>query len=254
MADHDSGYAVGKMALTTLFQDDYIVVVDKPPGLMIHPNAYDWKSPTCMGLVERMTGRKAYTVHRLDRGTSGVVILALNPEVAAAFSLAFRERRVEKRYLALVRGYTDEEGLVDSPISRTPDSSEAPALTLYRTLSRVEIPVPIGPHQSARYSLLALDLKTGRRHQARRHVQRINHPVIGDKRHGDRNHNNYFHERFGREYLFLRAVGVSFQHPVTGLVIDAWAGIPEFWQMVLGELGLEIPAGFAPGPRILQTG
>ncbi len=227
--------------LTTLHRDEHLIVVDKPAGLLIHPNAYDWKSPTCMSLVEELTGKKSYTVHRLDRGTSGIVVLALDAASAAALSLAFRERRVEKRYLALVRGFTDEEGEVDSPIRRGSDSPEAPALTLYRTISSVELPVAIGPHATARYSLVSLDLKTGRLHQARRHMHRINHPVVGDKRHGDRDHNRYFLERFGREYLFLRAIGITFPDPATGGRIEVWGGLPGYWRQVLTEIAMEVP-------------
>lgn len=236
--------------LTTLHRDEHLIVVDKPAGLLIHPNAYDWKSPTCLSLVEQMTGKKGYTVHRLDRGTSGVLVLALDATTAAALALAFRERKVEKRYIALVRGFVDDAGEVDSPIKRGPDAPEAPALTLYRAIGRVELQVPIGPHPTARYSLVSLDLKTGRLHQARRHMHRINHPVVGDKRHGDRDHNRYFRERFGLEYLFLRAVGIVFPDPVGGGRIDVWAGLPDYWRQVLAGIALEIPPELERPPQV----
>lgn len=234
------------MTVSILYEDEYLLIIDKPAGLMVHPNSFDWKSPTCITVVEGMKGGRVYTVHRLDRATSGLVILALDPETAALLSLAFRERRIQKRYLALVRGYIEESGAVDSPIRRRPGAREAPALTLYSPLARTELDVPLGPHSTARYTLVSLDLKTGRSHQARRHMQRISHPVVGDKPHGDRDHNRYYAERFGREYLFLRAVELRFAHPRTDTIIDVWAGLPDHWQTVLNAIGIGVPERVMP--------
>ena len=243
------------MDVPILYRDDHLLVLDKPPGVMVHPNAYDWKSKTCIDIVGELTGARVHTIHRLDRGTSGIVMFAIEPRSAAALSLAFRERRVSKRYLALVRGHILEAGCVDSPIKRRPDSPEAAALTLYTPLSRTEIPVPLGPHPSARYTLVSLDLKTGRAHQARRHMQRINHPVVGDKPHGDRDHNRYFHGRFGREYLFLRAIELRFPHPVLGRTIRIWAGLPDYWRTVMDAIGIEFPSDIQPesGVEVLSS-
>ena len=230
-----------------IYSDEYLVVIDKPAGLLVHPHSFDWRSPTCISIVERITGRRVYTVHRLDRGTSGLVILALDPVTATALSIAFRERRIHKEYLALVRGFIGESGRIDSPISRRPGKPEAPALTLYEPLAQVELPVPIGPHPSARYTLLSLELATGRSHQARRHLHRINHPVIGDKQHGDRDHNRYYADRFGRELLFLRAMGIQFVHPHNGSQLNVRAVLPDLWRTVLEEIGMTIPERIEAG-------
>jgi len=236
-----------------VYRDEYLVVIDKPAGLLVHPHSFDWRSPTCISIVERMTGRRVYTVHRLDRGTSGLVILALDPVTATALSMAFRERRIHKEYLALVRGFIGESGRIDSPISRRPGKPAAPALTLYKPLAQVELPVPIGPHPSARYTLLSLELATGRSHQARRHLHRINHPVIGDKQHGDRDHNRYYAERFGREFLFLRATRIQFTHPHDGSELNVQAALPDFWNHVLEEIGMAVPERMASGEGTWPT-
>ncbi len=130
---------------------------------------------------------------------------------------------MQKTYLAMVRGWTPESGLIDEPlrdkaIDRRDTSEQVmrDARTCYRRLAVTEIPVAIEGYASSRYSLVELQLETGRQHQLRRHLQHISHPIIGDTNYGRTRHNHYFAERFGGGRLMLAATALRFRHPATG--------------------------------------
>ncbi|QEM83221.1 pseudouridine synthase [Halomonas binhaiensis] len=217
------------LSLPILFQDDHLVAVHKPSGLLVH------RSPLAGAesdfLVQRLRdqlGQKVYPVHRLDRPTSGVIVFALSSEVAARLNTAFSERLVEKRYLAVVRGIGPEEQCIERPLREEDGSrpkAEMPALdatTVVRRLDSVELPVQVDRYPQARYSLMVANPLTGRRHQIRRHLAGIGYPIIGDAKHGKGNHNRFFREALDCPRLLLAAVGLRFQHPMTGhrLVLD----------------------------------
>jgi len=208
-----------------LFEDDQIVAVAKPSGMFVHRSEAD-RSATEFVLqnVRDQLGRFAYPVHRLDRPTSGVLLLAKNPEAAALFATMFAERLIRKTYLALVRGHADDVGTINRPLvpskGRGDPKSEAQttpkeAKTDYRTLERFEVPFASGQHATTRCSLVEAHPKTGRYHQIRRHLFAITHPVIGDSDHGDTKLNRMFQQRLGVTRLMLAAVCVEFVHPVT---------------------------------------
>jgi len=131
---------------------------------------------------------------------------------------------VEKTYLAMLRGWPPEQGEIDYPLREEPEDRrlkgvEQPvrdALTHYRTLATTEIPVEIEKYPTSRYAVVELCPKTGRKHQLRRHMKHINHPIIGDANHGRGRHNRYFAERFGQGRLMLAATGMAFRHPASG--------------------------------------
>jgi tRNA pseudouridine65 synthase len=225
--------------LRILHRDDDVVIIDKPGGLIVHPNKYARREPNLVNIVGGKLQQRIYTVHRLDRGTSGLMIFALSAEAAGELSRQFRTRAVEKQYLAVVRGHPPETGTVDRPLRLEKGDEEARAATThFERLATSELDIPLGPYETAWFALLRLTLVTGRPHQARRHLQSIDHPVIGDQRHGDRENNRFLWDRLGERHLLLRAVGLSFDHPSTGGRLSAYAGISPLWQRALAELDL----------------
>jgi tRNA pseudouridine65 synthase len=207
-----------------LYSDDSLIVIRKPSGLPVHRGrGDDAGAATALREARRLAGCRVYPVHRLDRATSGILIFALSPEAAGPLNLAFQHRVVAKSYLAVVRGVVPPEGIIDHPLSEEPDrlnggvrGPERDAVTSYRRVADVELPVPVGRYASCRYSLVETSPLTGRRHQIRRHLKHLSHPVIGDTTYGDGRHNRFFRDRFGCGRLLLAAVEITFPHPVTG--------------------------------------
>ncbi|MFY0991888.1 pseudouridine synthase [Halomonas sp. C05BenzN] len=207
--------------LTILHQDDHLVAVHKPAGLLVHRTALAGGAREF--LLQRLRdqlGRRVYPVHRLDRPTSGLMVFALSPDVATPLADAFAERRVAKRYLAVVRGIGPEHEWLDYPLreedGRRP-KAEMPALeaqTEVRRLDSVELPVQVDRYPRSRYSLMEARPSTGRRHQIRRHLSHRGYPIIGDAKHGKGNHNRFFAEHLDCPRLLLAAVGLAFDHPV----------------------------------------
>ncbi|TFH87022.1 pseudouridylate synthase [Billgrantia azerbaijanica] len=207
--------------LPLLYQDDHLVAVHKPAGLLVHRTALARGEREF--LVQRLRdqlGRRVYPVHRLDRPTSGVMVFALDPASATRLGETFTERRVDKRYLAVVRGIGPERERLDYALreedGRRPKAEmpALPAVTDIRRLDSVELPVQVDRYPQARYSLMEARPLTGRRHQLRRHLSRRGYPIIGDAKHGKGNHNRFFAERLDCPRLLLAAVGLAFDHPV----------------------------------------
>jgi tRNA pseudouridine65 synthase len=156
-------------------------------------------------------------VHRLDRATSGVLLFALDPEAADELSAILRAKQFGKKYLAVVRGFTDEQGEIATPLRKNFEAKNAPpveAFTRYRRLATAELPHPVGRYASARYSLLEVEPLTGRRHQIRRHLASIAHPVLGDTVRGDGRHNKFLRETLGLHRLLLHADQLQFFCPI----------------------------------------
>ena len=236
-----------------LYRDRAIVVVDKPSGLLVHPNPHERGARTCLWLLRDCLGADVHTVHRIDRGTSGLVLFAMARESASLLSAQFRDRSVAKQYLALVRGHILEPRTIDLPVPRDIGLDPVPSSSYVTPLSRAVLHEPVGRYPEGWFTLVLIDLLTGRMHQARKHLHHIDHPVIGDKKHGDRAQNRFFSERFGQAELLLRAYRLRFTHPLTGDPVQACAGFPESWLRVADSLGLEIPADL-PREPFVSTG
>jgi len=169
-------------------------------------------------------------VHRLDRGTSGVLVVALDPKVAATLQEAWTSGSVKKTYLALVRGTPPEEGLLDYPVPRGEGAERVPAVTAFRRL-RVAT--------ADRVSLVEASPRTGRFHQVRRHLKHINHPVLGDANYGDNKFNRSVRDRHGLSRLGLHCCSVEFDHPVTGVRLGLVAELPEDLVFPMRSMGLD---------------
>ena len=220
--------------LEILYQDEHLVAINKPSGLLVHKSPID-KRETRFALqeVRDQIGQYVYPIHRLDKPTSGVLLFALSKEVAQVMSDAFRENEVKKEYLAIVRGYTEERDKIDYALKQMLDTKEEKKLgitkeeqeaeTSYERLGTVELPFPVSRYPVARYSLVKLFPHTGRKHQLRRHMKHIFHPIVGDTKHGRGEHNKLFREKFDMHRLLLHAYKTRFEHPVSKKTIEIHA-------------------------------
>jgi tRNA pseudouridine65 synthase len=225
--------------LRRLHEDARLLVVDKPAGLLVHRSALDAHEPdNVLVRLHRECGEWLRPVHRLDKGTSGVLVLARDAEAARLLGTAFETGAVAKRYLALVRGWPQAEGVIDRPLARDPEQPSAgqptrPALTRWRVLRRFEWPFAVDArHPGSRYALVEVRPETGRRHQIRRHFKHLGHPLVGDSTHGKGAHNRAVAAWLGTTRLWLHAASITLAHPDGAVALtleadpgDAWAAL-----------------------------
>ncbi|RNM04010.1 tRNA pseudouridine(65) synthase TruC [Dickeya undicola] len=234
--------------LEIVYQDEHLIAVNKPAGWLVHRSWLDRKEKVVvMQTVRDQIGQHVFTVHRLDRPTSGVLLMALSSEVARLLAQQFELHQMEKTYHAVVRGYVMEDGVVDYALTEEldriadkfadPNKAPQPAVSHYRVLARAEMPVAIGRYDTSRYSLLELSPKTGRKHQLRRHMAHLRHPIIGDTTHGDLRQNRGMAAHFDCARLMLHASRLSLTHPVTNEPLVISARWDEPWQGVMTQFG-----------------
>jgi tRNA pseudouridine65 synthase len=170
-------------------------------------------------LVDRLRvqfARDVVLVHRLDRATSGCLLVAFDRGIAGALGEQFMTRAVEKTYLAVCRGWPDEAGTIDHPLDGGPGKPlKKPAVTRYRRLAVGELDQPSAKFPTSRYALLECTPDTGRWRQIRRHLKHIFHHLIGDTSHGDGHHNRIF-RALGVQRMLLHAHALAFTHPRGG--------------------------------------
>lgn len=215
-------------AIELLYEDAHVVVANKPSGLLVH-RGWDKDDDVAMFRVRDAIGQHVHPLHRLDRGTSGALLFARDPVTAAALAKDFEEGRIEKQYLALVRGMSPPEGTIDYAIQKKEDGPRVHALTRYRTLAHSTVD---------RCSLVLAMPETGRLHQVRRHMRHVNHPLVGDVKHGDGKVNRHFRVQYNLHRLALHASFLAFVHPATGARVEVRAGMPEDLAGPIAALGL----------------
>jgi tRNA pseudouridine65 synthase len=229
--------------LDILFRDDHYVVIDKPSGLLVHRSPIDKRETRfALQILRNQIGQHIYPIHRLDKPTSGVMIFALHSEAASAMADVINSEKVNKTYWAVVRGYAPEEGFIDHALSYQADDyadkdrrvlpEPQSAQTHFRRLATVELPIFVDRYPQSRYSWVELKPLTGRRHQLRRHMKHIGHPIIGDARHGKGVHNRFFRSEYGADRLLLMARELKWQHPITGQQITCRATLDEAFTRV----------------------
>lgn len=237
--------------LPILFQDEFLAVVNKPSGLLVHRSPIDrHERRFAVQLLRNQLGRRVHPVHRLDKGTSGALVFALDGDTARALAGDFAAQRVAKTYLAVVRGWPAESGVIDHPLAAVEDAlipqqgtpGAKPAVTRFRTLATVELPHRVDRYPTSRYALVELSPESGRRHQIRRHLAHGSHPVIGDSTYGKGRHNRLFAELFGVQRLLLACTRLEFTHPVTRdtVTIEAHPGVD--FTSVLRQLSWPSPS------------
>ncbi len=251
--------------LEIIYRDDHIVAINKPSDLLVHRSWID-KDETrfAMQMLRDQIGQYVYPVHRLDKPTSGVLLFALDKETARALSEQMQSGAFTKQYLAVVRGYTEPEGKIDYALkevldkmtdakART-DKEAQEAVTLYEKIDQVELPFAVGRYNTARYSLLRLKPETGRKHQLRRHMKHILHPIVGDTKYGRGEHNRFFREQFGAHRLLLHADTLVIKHPVTEAVLTLHAGLDDLFLKVLEETGLRYDPALVESGAVVGEG
>lgn len=233
--------------LPLLYRDDRLAAFNKPSGLLVHRSEIDRRETrNAMQMARDQLGQWVYPVHRLDKPTSGVLLFALDSDTARRLTDAFTSREMDKRYLAVVRGWSEKSGHIDHPLKEIHDRLADPridrnkpaqaAVTDYRRLAKAELSHPVGRYPSARYSLLEASPKTGRNRQIRRHMKHIFHPIVGDTSHGDGRHNQFFRDHFDCHRLLLHATSLQLQHPYSGDTLRLEAPLDATMQRIFEQL------------------
>lgn len=236
------GYLCGDMLLDIIYQDDELVAINKPHGLLVHrsPIAADVEV-FALQLLRDQLNRHVFPAHRIDRKTGGVLLFALSKDIEKLMQMQFADNLVNKKYLAIVRGHTPDEQDIDYAL-RKENGTLQDAFTHYKTLLRAELAVPLGNHPTSRYSLIEANPATGRMHQLRKHFAHIFHPIIGDRTHGCNKQNKLFKERWQMETMLLHAWKITFNHPVTGQPVHIEAPLQDEFLRVMELMGWELPA------------
>lgn len=232
--------------LPIIYQDEYIIAINKPNGLLVHRSMIDrQETQFAMQMVRDMINQHVYTVHRLDKPTSGVLVFALSSDVARLMTEQFTAKAIHKTYHALTRGWAKSQ-FVDYALKEKldkiadkdtqPDKAPQDAQTEVTCLKRFTYPQAVGRYPQARLSWVELNPHTGRKHQLRRHLAHIRHPIMGDTTHGDGKQNKFMRNTFNFHHLALHNTKMNFCHPVTQHPIELTAALwPEF-EKVLATL------------------
>ncbi len=203
--------------------------------MLTHANRYARGARDCVSVLSGGHGRRVHAVHRLDRLTSGLLVMAKDSDAARDLGTQFSGREVQKTYLALVRGWPPDGFCLDEDIRDHADGIPRPAWTTFATISRTAIALPDGRNRDLRFAMVSAEPGTGRRQQIRKHLQYASYPIIGDKRHGDWVYNALAAAWFGPDLMFLRSTGIRFRHPDSGEMVSfaldpdpAWADALEW--------------------------
>ncbi len=224
--------------LEILYKDKYLVAINKPSGLLVHKSMIDrHEIYFAMKMLRDQIGQWVYPVHRLDKPTSGVLLFALDSETAFMMNEQFKTHTIQKKYIAIVRGYIDETGFIDYPLSvkndkiadkkSSEDKEAQEAQTEYKRLATVELPYAVGRYDKTRYSLVELLPKTGRKHQLRRHMKHLSHHILGDTKYGRGEHNKMVRKNYNCHRMMLHAISLEFTHPYSQEYIILEASLDE---------------------------
>ena len=231
-----------------LFEDDDVVAIHKPAGLLVHRSYLARRERFfAMQLTRDKVGCHVFPVHRLDRPTSGILLFAKSSEMANALCEQFASHSIDKEYLAIVRGNMHDAATLDYALKEElddladkdvdPNKAAQDAVTSYKPILNSEIPYASGRYATSRYALVHLSPHTGRKHQLRRHMAHLRHPILGDTTHGDGKQNKFFREHFGINRLWLIAKKLSYNHPRTGKRVAVETELEQEWLTLFDELG-----------------
>ena len=237
-----------KESLPIIYRDEHLIAIHKPAGLLVHRTVLDrHETRFAVQIVRDQIGQYVYPAHRLDRGTSGVLLFALSRDIAGQLGGQFESQQVDKTYLAIVRGHPPEAGHITHALTRQFDDYEfrttkaddaaQEAVTDFRRLATVELPHCVDRYPTSRYALLEVRPETGRRHQIRRHLKHLSHPIIGDATYGKGRHNRLFQQLFGCHRLLLACLEMRLAHPITGEPLRLKAALADDFGSVITQLG-----------------
>jgi tRNA pseudouridine65 synthase len=224
--------------LQILYQDEHIVAINKPHNLLVHrsPIAVE-ETVFALQILRDQLNCWVNPCHRIDRKTGGVLLFSLSKEADRAMQMKFENREMDKKYLALVRGFLPEEGTTNRPLENA-NGVLKEAITHYRCLQQVELDIEVSRYPKSRYSLAEIIPETGRTHQIRRHFAQMRHYLIGDKTHGDCKHNKMFEERFELNTMLLHARELTFEHPFIKEKIKIIAPLQKDFSGILEKVGM----------------
>lgn len=226
--------------LEILYRDEHLIAINKPSGLLVHKSFYSGVADTyAIQELRNQIGQYVYPIHRLDRKTSGVLLFALDKETLKIISNQFATRQVEKKYIAILRGWAKEEETIDYDLVNE-DEIKQNAITHYRRLQTSEIDLVFGKHETSRYCLVEAMLETGRFHQLRKHFKHILHPILGCRKHGCNKQNKLWLETFGINKMTLHAHQLVFNHPISNERITVNATIDDEFKRVGAILSLDL--------------
>ncbi len=236
------------MLLPILHDDSELVVVNKPSGLLVHRSSIDRQtSEAALQIVRDQVGQHVYPVHRLDRATSGALIFAKTSEAARHLAEQFAAQTVSKIYLAIVRGAPAQTTTLDYPLREELDRKSdkrarlnkpaQPAVTDFTSIATCELNVCVDKYPVAWYSLVRAIPRTGRKHQIRRHLRHLGHPIIGDITYGSGKHNQFFERQYEIRRLLLACVELRLQHPGTQQALTIKAPLCEDFKKLATQLG-----------------
>ena len=230
------------MKIEIIFEDSSIIVVNKPNNVLIHNSYYarNIKETTLLELLKEQLNQSFYPIHRLDRKTSGVLVLAKQKENVGIFQDLFNSKEIQKNYLGIVRGFFNEARLINSPVKNADTKIYKDAETRCEPLATTLCNIAVHPYKNSRYSLVKLIPSTGRMHQLRIHMNKISHPIIGDYKYGDRFHNRMFETEFNCANLYLHAYSIEFKHPFTAIDLNIKAELPNDWNIIFKKFNWQI--------------
>lgn len=209
------------MLLEVLYQDQWLIVIDKPAGMLVHPGREpEPADQIAMKVLRDQIGHRVQTVHRLDRPTSGVLLFALDEKIEADLRRQFEQQEVGKLYRAVVPGETPERWVSSDPLQKDPEEPFREASTEF---VRSEV---IKAHEET-FSLLEVTPKTGRYHQIRKHLSERGFPIVGDYLYGDVKKMDQLAALTGQSRLMLHAAELTFFHPVEGIEISIGSVLPK---------------------------
>ena len=240
--------------LEIIYQDDYLVAINKPSGLLVHRSMIDrHETRFAVQMLRDQIGQHVYPIHRLDKPTSGVLIFALNSDIARVLSDSLQHKAVAKNYLAVVRGYTPESATIDYPLKEKldkiadkkaqQDKPAQEAVSHYQRLATIELPYEVDRYPQSRYSLVKVSPETGRKHQIRRHMKHIGHPIIGDAKHGKGVHNRFFQQHFNCHRLLLTCTDITIEHPISKQPLYLRANLDQTFTQLFNQFKWPLPQG-----------
>ncbi|MBB6238700.1 tRNA pseudouridine65 synthase [Pedobacter sp. AK013] len=219
--------------LEIIYQDENLIAINKPHGLLVHQSSIARDATEfALQLLRDQVGKHVSPVHRLDRKTGGILLFAFDKSPEIAVHQQFMNAETDKKYLAILRGFTPDTMDIDYPLAKE-NGTMQDAFTSFRTLQRAEVAVAFGKHPTSRYSLVEATPKTGRMHQLRRHFSHILHPIIGDRTHGCNKQNKFFKEQWDMTTMLLHASELTFSHPITKAKIHLKAGLHNEFKRVM---------------------